>query len=144
MHLEETRHEVKEAERSRAADMRELRGLLEEAERMRAAEYQELSGRVEVRERELAAACGELEVLISWRRALVQGRIEVDVEKEVRKSNGAQKETWQRILSAAHEMDLNLGRLACISDAILGHLGLQLTMEDCAHSYANDVGGKRG
>ncbi|CAI5509313.1 unnamed protein product [Closterium sp. Naga37s-1] len=88
MHLEETRHEVKEEERSRSTDMRVLRGMLEEAERMRAVvkgglvavngelavvkgelaehsdrtrillEYRELSGRVEVRERELEASCG--------------------------------------------------------------------------------------
>ncbi|CAI5480698.1 unnamed protein product [Closterium sp. Yama58-4] len=122
MHLEETRHEVEDAERSRAADMREIRGLLEEAERMRAAEYRELSGRVEVRERELAAACGELEAVKFWRRAVVQGRIEVDVEKKVRKSEGVLKQTWQRILSAADEMDLNLGRLSCLSDAILAHV----------------------
>ncbi|CAI5462138.1 unnamed protein product [Closterium sp. Yama58-4] len=137
MHLEETRHEVEEAERSREVDMRELRGLLEEAERMRAAEYRELSGRVEVRERELAAACEELEVLKLWRRAVVQG-CGVDVGKEVRKSTGVLKETWQRIQSAADEMDLNLGRLSCLSDAILAHVS---TM---AHLKTIDLDGSSG
>ncbi|CAI5496091.1 unnamed protein product, partial [Closterium sp. Naga37s-1] len=99
------KRELDKAERRRAADVNELRGLLEEKERdleeaegRQVAEMREMRGQVEERERELAAVQRELAAVqreLAAYKDIMKKYPDLIVELYIRESEGNTKAAWE-------------------------------------------------
>ncbi|CAI5509268.1 unnamed protein product [Closterium sp. Naga37s-1] len=77
-----------------ATDGKGVKGL-QQAVHVLQEKYPAIVAQVEEQKRELAAVKEELEVVKQWRRAVIDGKLKLDVKEEVRESKGDQQQIWK-------------------------------------------------